>query len=1157
MVPLFSLGSSSQIRQITDSQMNSSPPNEGGVPEGRIRATEQNLMFSQTQNLGLGVSNPQSSTLLSQMPSTFGSSFYAFGLGGGGGGQGGLTGNSGNSNPRGPPAFTKGTGMTRRIEGNSEFKMPLAPLQQKRRKYWREFTDSNMFMSTSQITGAQRTSESTLIRYLPQGSTSRKVQNMEEMAKKKQERWMVRQAEERRNQIEMYREYRTGEMPDIQIMYKDVFLPLMGLCRLDPSIAANLFLKTFVELYKNESREPLKAQLLDSVETILDKSESSSFQVVHTIHRILLQITKQSGYIPRCTGMATTAIKSLSFQTSLLTLEEALLQQTPYESKRGMSIKHNQINPLSYINSGNKHIWLQLAQIYSHMGEKDTAQGIWELISENTQVFMHTHGPTSLLVESNIQILTKCRELRDSGKLGDCAREIELGLSDPHIHNNMDKELISHLSKERLSALSYLGEWKELANTIGSIEGANGDPALIAYYLRSGIRCDQLWNSLSSQIETQLLGPARNLITDGFSFELGLMNLIQKDLDRGIFYVSKLFHQFIHKWSDIDKLSISAKHLLVQNIQKLHEFNEFIKIMKQENILQKEEIIKLTVGLMKTWKARYPSAYYDDLSVWEDILYARHLYIVILSGKFEGLIDGLNSVSETKDILANFHTQTALGAYKKRMYDSSDRYLKLALKYRSKDTRNNLGITFPIIKLKAKQNEIESLGVTFEEKTKRIKKIIDVLESEKGKMDADVVMKDDEINYLLLRCKLGTQMSETIQTYIEGENSEYRMSHVQTLAKSFKLAYAAVSSANSKTQEIFFQENPRLKYKTHYKYAKFCDNVLRKEELMEDEPKSTNYMASALGEADIEVNVLARILMENGLAAINGGNIPARDLIPRLLDILTRYNPSVSSIFKSKSNCTPCWLFLKWMSQVISLVNTPISEDITSKLLEIITLYPQPVFYTYKVQSSTEECGIEASSPPTPLHTLISQIFNNYGLLQSFTESLECLIHPEHRFKHWTEILKEAYPTTTNNWDNMSRLVTLMIKDLLGISKEYVGKLIGKYNRQFAQGWEKHFLKFFGKTGEGIRGKKLDEYARDLANIMKKIEESLRGGRGGTGSDGIHKLALFSEWMDQYAAVDFYDSHNYIEIPGQYEGNIQPNPQRHIKVNYIYIYIYI
>lgn len=42
-----------------------------------------------------------------------------------------------------------------------------------------------------------------------------------------------RQFQQMQKAVPMYREYRVGELPDIQICYKDVLLPLMALVRKD------------------------------------------------------------------------------------------------------------------------------------------------------------------------------------------------------------------------------------------------------------------------------------------------------------------------------------------------------------------------------------------------------------------------------------------------------------------------------------------------------------------------------------------------------------------------------------------------------------------------------------------------------------------------------------------------------------------------------------------------------------------------------------------------------------------------------------------------------------------------------------------------------------------------------------------------------------
>jgi len=43
----------------------------------------------------------------------------------------------------------------------------------------------------------------------------------------------------------MMRKYRVGELPDIQISYKDVLLPMMALARKDSTIATEMLVEVF------------------------------------------------------------------------------------------------------------------------------------------------------------------------------------------------------------------------------------------------------------------------------------------------------------------------------------------------------------------------------------------------------------------------------------------------------------------------------------------------------------------------------------------------------------------------------------------------------------------------------------------------------------------------------------------------------------------------------------------------------------------------------------------------------------------------------------------------------------------------------------------------------------------------------------------------
>jgi DNA-dependent protein kinase catalytic subunit len=45
--------------------------------------------------------------------------------------------------------------------------------------------------------------------------------------------------------VPLYRQYRVGELPDIQISFKDVLLPMMALVRKDSTIATELMVEVF------------------------------------------------------------------------------------------------------------------------------------------------------------------------------------------------------------------------------------------------------------------------------------------------------------------------------------------------------------------------------------------------------------------------------------------------------------------------------------------------------------------------------------------------------------------------------------------------------------------------------------------------------------------------------------------------------------------------------------------------------------------------------------------------------------------------------------------------------------------------------------------------------------------------------------------------
>lgn len=76
--------------------------------------------------------------------------------------------------------------------------------------------------------------------------------------KYQREQYFRRQQERKRGQIGLFRRYRRGELPDIQIAFNDVLGPLLGLVKTDQYIATEILIELFTGIYKDMDDEDTK-----------------------------------------------------------------------------------------------------------------------------------------------------------------------------------------------------------------------------------------------------------------------------------------------------------------------------------------------------------------------------------------------------------------------------------------------------------------------------------------------------------------------------------------------------------------------------------------------------------------------------------------------------------------------------------------------------------------------------------------------------------------------------------------------------------------------------------------------------------------------------------------------------------------------------------
>lgn len=68
------------------------------------------------------------------------------------------------------------------------------------------------------------------------------------------------------------RKYRIGELPDIQIKFSDIILPLIELTFVDEELSGETFVLLLNELFKEEESEQRKSELKQILTNLMNKS---------------------------------------------------------------------------------------------------------------------------------------------------------------------------------------------------------------------------------------------------------------------------------------------------------------------------------------------------------------------------------------------------------------------------------------------------------------------------------------------------------------------------------------------------------------------------------------------------------------------------------------------------------------------------------------------------------------------------------------------------------------------------------------------------------------------------------------------------------------------------------------------------------------------
>uniref|UniRef100_A0A8C3Q098 DNA-dependent protein kinase catalytic subunit n=1 Tax=Chrysolophus pictus TaxID=9089 RepID=A0A8C3Q098_CHRPC len=916
-------------------------------------------------------------------------------------------------------------------------------------------------------------------------------------------------------QVTLYRSYRVGDLPDIQIERSSLIAPLQGLAQKDPTFAKQLFSSLFGGIF----HEVEKSKILSEKKVIIQKllkdfnhflSTSLSYfppfiaciQEISYKHRELLELDSAN--------VSTSCLASLQQPVGILLLEQALMALFPAEEPPSKRMRGRTELPPDVIR------WLELAKLYRSLGDYDVLRGIF-----TGKIGTKKITQQALLAEarSDYAEAAKCYD--------EALSKEDWEDGDPTEAEKDFWELAS------LECYDHLTEWKSLeyCATVNIDSGKPPDlsktwndpfyqETYLPYIIRSKLKL--LLNGENDQTLLTFIDEAmkteqkKALIEMHYSQELSLLYILQDDFDRAKYYIGNGMQIFMQSYSSIDTLLYQSRMSKLQSVQALTEIQDFINFMtKTSNLAPRAKSLK---RLLRTWTSRYPDAKMDPMNIWDDIITNRCFFLDKLQEKFlcdqandsmevdeeNGVGDQMEVDQQDEDIHSmirsckfNMKMKMIDSARKQNSFSVAKKLLKDLR--REARTREDWLVRWNCAYCRFVHSCSQSQSCP--ERVLSVLKTISLLEDTKSDYLNENMMAFRNQNLLLgttyhIMANALSQDPKCFEQIEEekagkilellGESSE---SPEKILAGLNKRAFQCFSSAARKSEEevqSLSMDHIDVKgvINAYMTLVGFCDQHLRKEE-------------EEINAADLQL--FPAIVVEKMIKALKLNSREARLRFPRLLQIIERYPAETLGLVTRELSSVPCWQFIGWISQMMALLDKDEAVAVQHTVEEIADTYPQAIIYPFMI--SSESFCFKDTAAGCKNKEFVASIKNKLdrgGVVQDFIHSLEQLSNPVMLFKDWVEDVRNELVKTQRNKTKLKEMYEGMYKNLGDVKAPGLGWL----RKRFVQAFGKDFDSHFGKDGSKLLDMKAAEFLR-----------------------------------------------NELEVPGQYDGKGKPLPEYHVKIS--------
>ncbi|XP_029935630.1 DNA-dependent protein kinase catalytic subunit isoform X2 [Myripristis murdjan] len=941
-------------------------------------------------------------------------------------------------------------------------------------------------------------------------------------------------------QVTLYRSYRVGDFPDIQIPYSSLIAPLQGLAQRDPILAKQLFSSLFAGILQEMEHhrsagesQRIEEELRNDMNSFLNKSSLCFPPFVACVqdmcyqHKELLQLQPAA--------ISSSCLLSLQQPSGILLLEEGLLHAG------------HQGEPLTKRSRGHKEIppdtekWIHLAKLYRSLEDYDVVRGIF-----SDKVGTKSITCTALLAEANM-------DYAEAVKLYNQALNTEHWSDGEPSDSEKDYWEIA-----AMEAYSQLTEWKSLqyCSTVNideksppNLEKMWSEPIYQEMYLQHMIRSmlKQLQQGEKDQALLSFVDRAmrveerKKLLETQYSQELSLLYILQEDYDRARYYANHAMQLFMQNYSSVDTLLNKSRLTILQSVQALTEIHDFLQFVKGEvSVASLKQLIRL-------WTNRYPDAKLDPMNVWDDIITSRCFFLDKIKEKLRSQSSG-DSMEVERNPMDN--ADTLINDYKFDMKlcmaDSARKQgnfpvaTKL-LKELHREAKTQRGWFLRWVHSFSRYSHKCSLAQDPVEQISTILKTVPLLEEVQSDCQSTAakvlryqkVLQGTSYHMLAMAVRKSPSVLETVgaekaEKVVKLSGTSWPSEHPKEVEvglqmQALKLLCDAVRRADEELQS-YSQDYMEISSITHTYMAltNFCDKLLRHEE-------QSNNVSEFPDLLTLPVHVV-----ESLLKALRLNSEEARLRFPRLLQIIELYPSETLDLMTKEIMTVPCWMLIGWISQMVALLDKPESVAVQRCIGQIAECYPQALVYALMISSESYQFQDSTIGHQQQEFVLrLRNLLDKGGAVKKFVDALQQLTNPDMLFKDWWDDVKNELEKPNFDKKRMGCMYNEMRSSLGDQCTDGYGGFRKKFIRKFAKDVEALF---------GPQGSKLFEKRKNKSFLQQvdKLVNSMRGFQREPGN-----LKEYSPWLSGFTADLFCAE---LEIPGQYDGRSKPLPEYHAKI---------